>query len=93
MAARCGSYPYLNIAEDFGVPYDVVLSYSDGAKSGLTRDERGCLRFGAVTYRLSYWQERAMDYVLANLSMETLYRFDDRIGTAVMREMQGDRNG
>ena len=29
---RCGSYPYRYIAEDFGLPYDVVLNYSEGMR-------------------------------------------------------------
>jgi hypothetical protein len=31
---RCGSYPFMNIAQDFGLPYGVVLMMSDYFQNG-----------------------------------------------------------
>lgn len=34
MPERCGSFPFMNIAEDFGVPYGVTLRYAEQLAGG-----------------------------------------------------------
>lgn len=42
---RCGSYPFRYIAEDFGVPYGVVLRSADRIVNGevITGDDLSCI--------------------------------------------------
>lgn len=63
--ARCGSYPMRYIAEDFGVPYDVVLCYADYAR---TMDSLPSMPLVDVAAHLSHWERWAWNEVHGNLS-------------------------
>lgn len=53
---RCGSYPLRYIAEDFGLPYDVVLNFADYAK---TMDALPTMPIDEVEQHLSHWEKWA----------------------------------
>lgn len=84
MTQRCGSYPYRYIAEDFGLPYAVVLQYSDGVANGMGagmicgREDREHSK--SV---VGYWGWLASAYVQSRLTCSELLRFHDAIARQV----------
>lgn len=55
---RSGSYPLMNIANDFGVPYEIVLNFADAQKHVLRSINHNPDAPGDFTY----WHDRALEY-------------------------------
>lgn len=56
MAERCGSFPFMNIAADTGLPYWVVVCYAD--------QRRRIITAGNAIVRQTYWEQRAVRAVV-----------------------------
>ena len=71
---RSGSYPLMNIAEDYKLPYEVVLNFADAQKSAMIAMNRDPDAPGAFTV----WQTWALDEVQTRLQpygLQRVHRF------------------
>lgn len=79
MASRSGSFPFMNIAEDFDLPYWVVLSYAGARRKVITA--------GNAVVSLSIWERWAYDevhYAYAHTpdSIRLAQRVDGALGSS-----------
>lgn len=72
IAKRTGSYPFKYIAEDFDVPYDIVLSFADDSYRVMYETGKGP----------SIWGQWAYTFLRQTLHESKLFSFQARILTA-----------
>jgi hypothetical protein len=61
MSKRCGSYPYMNIAEDYGVDYCDVLQYSEFLK--VHWDDPEYIKYEPASLRLLRKNPKSLDAI------------------------------
>lgn len=79
MATRCGSYPFMNIAEDFGLPYHVVLQYAQGVENIMFMDKPA-----------GYWADSAAEEIRTSIHPINQRRFNAVVCKAIAK-LQADR--